>query len=62
MITSSLTVQAGKKVNIPSGYYSDDIKVNALSLSSQTQATATAADIRSGKTAWVNGVKITGTA
>ena len=36
-------------------------KVTANSLSSQTSGTATASHILTGKTAWVNGVKITGT-
>lgn len=48
-------------VLIPSGYYADQIKVIANTLASQTQATATINDIWTGKTAWVNGSKLTGT-
>ena len=60
--TSSNTyLNAGESYTIPSGYHSGTGKVTANSLSGQTSGTATAADIASGKTAWVNGTKITGT-
>lgn len=36
--------------------------ISSDSLASQTPGTATAEDIRNGKTAWVNGVETTGTA
>jgi hypothetical protein len=56
----STTLNAGGSYTIPAGYHNGSGKVTAASLASQTQATATANDIVSGKTAWVNGVKITG--
>ena len=46
---------------IPAGYHNGSGKVTANSLASQTSATATAAQIFSGYTAWVDGKKITGT-
>lgn len=49
----------GSKV-IPEGYTTGGT-VSANSLASQTSGTATAAYIYTGKTAWVNGTKITGT-
>lgn len=57
--TSALN--AGGSYTIPAGYHNGSGKVTANSLSSQTSATAAAADIASGKTAWVNGTKLTGT-
>lgn len=55
-------LNAGGSYTIPAGYHNGSGKVTANSLASQTPATAAAADLRSGKTAWVNGAKITGTA
>jgi len=55
------TLNAGGSYTIPAGYHNGSGKVTANSLASQTSANATAADIASGKTAWVNGNKITGT-
>ena len=55
------TLNAGGSYTIPAGYHNGSGKVKANSLSSQTSATATASDIASGKTAWVNGSKVTGT-
>ena len=57
--TSALN--CGGSYNLAEGYYTGG-KVTANSLASQTGATATVADIISGKTAWVNGTKLTGTA
>lgn len=54
-------LNAGGSYTIPAGYHNGSGKVTANSLASQTSATATAATILSGYTAWVNGNKITGT-
>lgn len=59
-VTKSLN--CGGSYTIPAGYHNGSGKITANSLASQTSATATAAQIASGKTAWVNGTKITGTA
>lgn len=56
------SLNAGESYTIPAGYHNGTGKVTANSLKSQTAGTATAASILSGKTAWVNGVKITGSA
>ena len=57
--TSSLN--CGGSYTIPAGYHNGSGVITANSLASQTSADATAAQILSGKTAWVNGSKITGT-
>lgn len=57
----STTLNAGGTYTIPAGYHNGSGKVTVNSLASQTTATAVAANITSGKTAWVNGTKITGT-
>ena len=54
------SLDCGGSYTIPAGYHNGSGKVTANSLSSQTSATATASDIVNGKTAWVNGSKITG--
>lgn len=54
------TLNAGKSYTIPAGYHNGTGTVTANSLASQTAANATAAQITSGYTAWVNGVKVTG--
>ena len=56
------SLNCGGSYTIPAGYHNGSGKVTANSLSSQTSANATAKDIIKGKTAWVNGSKITGTA
>ncbi len=56
----SSNLNAGQSYTIPAGYHSGSGKITANSLESQTQATATANNLSNGKTAWVNGVKITG--
>ena len=59
-VTASLN--CGGSYTIPAGYHNGNGKVTANSLASQTSANATAKDIIKGKTAWVNGSKLTGTA
>ena len=57
----SQTLNAGGSYTIPAGYHNGSGKVTGNSLASQTSANAAAGDIASGKTAWVNGAKVTGT-
>lgn len=54
-------LNAGQSYTIPVGYHNGSGSISANSLASQTAATATADNLSTGKTAWVNGVKITGT-
>ena len=56
----SSSLNCGQSYTIPAGYHNGSGKVTANSLASQTVATATANNLSSGVTAWVNGVKITG--
>ena len=56
----SQALNAGGSYTIPAGYHSGTGKVTANSLASQTSANAAAGHILSGKTAWVNGAKVTG--
>lgn len=58
----SQALNCGGSYTIPAGYHNGSGKVTANSLASQTSATATAAQIFSGYTAWVNGTRLTGTA
>lgn len=58
--TGASNLNAGGSYSIPAGYTTGGT-VTTASLASQTAATATAANISSGKTAWVNGQRITGT-
>lgn len=53
-------LNCGGSYVIPAGYHNGSGKVTANSLAAQTSANAAAADILSGKTAYVNGSKITG--
>lgn len=57
----SQAINAGGSYTIPAGYHNGSGKVTGNSLASQTSANAAAGDIASGKTAWVNGAKVTGT-
>lgn len=59
--TQTSNLNCGDSYTIPAGYHNGSGKVTANTLASQTSATATAADILSGKTAWVNGNQIAGT-
>lgn len=52
---------AGAEVAIPPGYHNGGGKVVAKDLASQTPGDATAAQIWTGKKAWVNGKQVTGT-
>ena len=58
---TSQALNCGGSYTIPMGYHNGNGKVTANSLASQTQATAAAANITKDKTAYVNGIKITGT-
>ncbi len=55
------SLNCGGAYAIPAGYHNGSGKVSANSLASQTDATAVAGNLLSGKTAWVKGSKITGT-
>ena len=55
------TLGAGESFDIPAGYHDGTGKVTASTLSGQTGGTATAAQILEDETAWVGGVKLTGT-
>ena len=57
----SQALNCGGSYTIPAGYHNGSGKVSANNLSSQTQADAVPFNILSGKTAWINGVKQTGT-
>ena len=57
----SKTLNAGESYTVPAGYHNGSGRVTANSLASQTSGTAGADDILTGKTAWVNGTKLTGT-
>lgn len=54
-------LDCGKSATIAKGYLASAVTITANSLASQTPGNAAAADIRSNKTAWVGGTKVTGT-
>lgn len=54
------TLSAGESYSIPQGYHNGEGVVKAQDLASQTTGDAGAGDIASGKTAYVNGNKLTG--
>lgn len=56
----STSLNCGGSYTIPAGYHNGSGKITANSLSSQTSGTAGAGHILTGKTAWVNGSKVTG--
>ena len=56
----SSSLNCGQSYTIPAGYHNGSGKVTANSLASQTASTATANNLSSGTTAWVNGQLITG--
>jgi hypothetical protein len=68
---SATTISSGATINpnatsdttitINKGIYGSNRTLTVKSVASQTAANATAPDILNGKTAWVNGIKITGT-
>ena len=53
-------LNAGNSYTIPAGYHNGSGVISANILSSQTIADASAGDILTSRTAWVNGAKITG--
>lgn len=57
---ASKALNAGGSYTIPKGYHNGSGKVTANTLASQTSANAAVGDILTGKTAWVNGSKLTG--
>ena len=58
--TKTAALKCGESYIIPAGYHSGAGKVTANNLASQTSANAAAGNILSGKTAFVNGSKVTG--
>ena len=57
----SIVLNAGESYTVPSGFHNGEGIISSQNLESQTAADATAEDVLSPKTAWVNGEKITGT-
>ena len=55
------TINAGATYTIPLGYHDGNGVITSSGLDGQTPGTATANDILSTKTAWVDGVQLTGT-
>ena len=59
--TVTASLNCGGSYTIPAGYHNGSGKVTANSLASQTSANASASEILTDKTAYVNGTKVTGT-
>lgn len=59
--TANQSLNAGGAFTVKKGYHSQAFNVTANNLASQTSGTASAWQILSGQTAWVNGNKLTGT-
>lgn len=55
------SLKCGESYTIEEGFHNGSGVISADSLASQTGANAAAGDILTGKTAWVNGIKLTGT-
>ena len=55
-----ITLRAGVQYNIPLGYHDGNGVIKSETLAVQTVCTATENDIRTGKTAWCNGVLVEG--
>lgn len=58
---SNVTLQINESYTLPKGFYLDNNVITVPSIADAIPGTATAEDIAEGKTAWVNGQKITGT-
>ena len=56
----SVTLKAGDVYAVPAGYHNGNGRVTANNLTVQTPGDATAANITTGRKAWVNGVQIVG--
>jgi hypothetical protein len=56
-----ITLNAGETYYIPEGYHAGNSTISALGKEYETDGTAEAKDIVDGKTAWVKGLKLTGT-
>lgn len=57
----SFDIRAGESAEISEGYLNTPVTVNAVGLAEQSEGTAVPYNLLIGKTAWVNGKKITGT-
>lgn len=58
-VEETINLNAGDQQSLTTGYYKD-CKVVGAALAGQTDGTAIDSDILAGKTAWVNGQKVTG--
>ena len=60
ILSQNITLGAGEEYQIPYGKHSGNGTITVVGLDNETPGTATADDIAMDKTAWVNGVQITG--